>query len=1082
MLQFVYGHSGSGKSEHIYREMISRLQQGQKTLLLIPEHQVLLAEEALSNLSRGTKTLHLQVMSFRRLANHVFRTVGGLSYRYIERGAQLLVLWRAIMTCAPYIVEYRNVSLSEQGLLQKLLDLIDECKRYCVLPKQLEEAAREVSSNELRRKLTDFSLIFATYETLLHREYDDPADDLTRLSEILSENDLFSDTAVFVDSFFGFSGQELRILTALLQQAPSLTVSLPILPTEDEYQYQEICNTQKTLSRIAARVNAEVADPIVLEELVRFSSRAIPHLAEQLWKNEPQPYSDFVDEIVCYQAKDFFDEAEFVAQQIEKEVRNGISYREIAIVSRGIDRYVGMLDSVLATYQIPYFLSQKKPLATHSLVRFVKNLLAVISHSYQPQDIMACLKSGYLPFDADDCLLFENYLVLWGIHGTRFTDGIRWNMNPDGYTVNLRPDTAQRLDRIHAIRCTLTDLFLRLETAFVQTKTVHDAILTLYGILTETLQIATTLKEKEPLDAVLVYNTFLRCLEQLDRVAADMTVCSVRQFSDLLTVAVSQATLHNIPISRDAVVIGDAAQLRASNIKLAFVIGANEEAFPKTVSTQSLFSNQERKLIEACGVQLSDQSNLDVARELYYVTRALSLPSQRLYITCATQQATASSVYERIEKIFPTLPIYTDKTFPIKDRVFSPEGALQASYQAISATERQTLIRLLENETDYAQKREKYALGLATPSFTLSEATRSHLFSDRLLMSQSRLERFLACPLSYHCRYTLGLAERVEPGFHAADVGNFIHKILERCVEQIFSDSYDFPNQIPPDTALKELVSQAVREYIATICGKDGVFSIRLENLFRRMNRTAFLLLKDLLYEFRQSKFFPAFFELSMSATQEKHAAKTLDIPLADGSTVQIVGQIDRVDVYRRGKQIYLRVVDYKTGTKSFNMENIRRGIDLQMLIYLFALWKSPPPILREKLKAEQDCEFLPAGVLYFSARAPLIDGAVGEFTEKRLDHEFQIPRSGILLDDDEVLHAMEANLEGRFIPVTDQGRKTLVTLEGFGKLYESVQSIVAQIVTELRAGVAAPIPNEDMDACTYCPYSAICGKNKKKK
>lgn len=1082
MLQLVYGAFGCGKSEWIYRKIVECLQKDQKALLLIPEHQVLLAEEALSRFCKNTKTIGLQVVSFRRLANYVFRTVGGLSYRYIESGAQLLVLYRAVMTCAPYIVEYRNVTLSDPGLLQKLFDMIAECKRSCVAPAQLQEAAREVDGAELRRKLCDFSLIYATYEALLHEEYDDPADDLTRLADVLSENDLFSDTEVFVDAFFGFSVQELHILSALLRQSGALTVSLPMLPEDDSFQYEEMRDTQRILLQMAERANETVAEPIILRTPHRYADAAIPYLCEKLWKNDTQPYTQNTPPICAYIARDSFDEVEFVAQQIQKETRNGVSYREIAVVARDIERYDAVLESVFEAYGIPCFLSKKVSLETHSFLRFVKNLLSVVAHSYQVQDIVACLKSPYLDVPSDDCLLFENYLLLWGIQKSRFTDGIRWNMNPDGYTVTVREDTVERLERIHKIRMQLLTLFTSVEKAFAGEKTVHEVVVSLYSFFTEQLPIFPLLQKQDSENAVLVWNAFVHCLEQIDAVAKDMRVGSIRQFMDVLSLCVSKTSLRNIPVSKDSVVIGDAAQLRVSQCKVAFVLGVNEDAFPKTVSAQGIFTGQERTLLHLCGVTLSDREDLEMARELYYTTRAFSLPSHRLYASCSAMAGSASSVFERMQALFPTLCVYNDQTFPVSERVFSLEGALQSSFLPLEAEQREALVRLIREEPAYRDRMRRYQNGFDLPSFTLNEKTRANLFSRRLFLSQSRLERFLACPFAYHCKYSLGLSARLQEGFHAVDVGNLVHKILEECLQRIFATVKDLEREFPSDTELKALVSAAVQEYVVSVSGENGSFSLRLENLFRRMKRSAFLLLKNLLLEFAQSRFFPAFFELSMTAQDDGKNAKTLSIPLQDGTTVEMIGQIDRVDVYRRGKQIYLRVVDYKTGTKSFQLENIRRGIDLQMLIYLFALWKNPPQVLKKRVAAEQDCEFLPAGVLYFSAKAPLIEGVNGDFGKKEVEYTHSIPRSGILLDDDDVLRAMERDLGGKYIPVTEKSKgSSLVTLEGFGKLYESIQNTVAQIASELRAGVADPTPNEATSSCDYCPYSSICRKTVKK-
>ena len=73
-------------------------------------------------------------------------------------------------------------------------------------------------------------------------------------------------------------------------------------------------------------------------------------------------------------------------------------------------------------------------------------------------------------------------------------------------------------------------------------------------------------------------------------------------------------------------------------------------------------------------------------------------------------------------------------------------------------------------------------------------------------------------------------------------------------------------------------------------------------------------------------------------------------------------GKIDRVDAYEDGEgRIYIRVADYKTGSKKFELKNIEAGRDLQMLLYLFSIC--------ENGKRRYGKDIVPAGVLYVSVK-----------------------------------------------------------------------------------------------------------------
>ena len=56
------------------------------------------------------------------------------------------------------------------------------------------------------------------------------------------------------------------------------------------------------------------------------------------------------------------------------------------------------------------------------------------------------------------------------------------------------------------------------------------------------------------------------------------------------------------------------------------------------------------------------------------------------------------------------------------------------------------------------------------------------------------------------------------------------------------------------------------------------------------------------------------------------------------GHTIRVIGTVDRVDAMELGGNTYLRVVDYKTGSKKFDLREVWHGLDCQMLLYLFTL------------------------------------------------------------------------------------------------------------------------------------------------
>ena len=199
----------------------------------------------------------------------------------------------------------------------------------------------------------------------------------------------------------------------------------------------------------------------------------------------------------------------------------------------------------------------------------------------------------------------------------------------------------------------------------------------------------------------------------------------------------------------------------------------------------------------------------------------------------------------------------------------------------------------------------------------------------------------------------------------------------------------------------------------------------------------------------------------------------------AEGVTVSISGFVDRVDGWVHDGRLYLRVVDYKTGRKSFDLTEVWNGLGLQMLLYLFTL--------EEKGQARFGLPAEGAGVLYIPARDAVVRGSRAMSEEERhklLDKE--LVRSGLVLDDPAVVAAMEPPGEGgfRFLPLKvskTSGEVTgeaLVNAERFGRLGRHIQRVLEDICRELAAGSVAADPfwrGPDKNACRWCDYAAAC-------
>jgi ATP-dependent helicase/nuclease subunit B len=188
-------------------------------------------------------------------------------------------------------------------------------------------------------------------------------------------------------------------------------------------------------------------------------------------------------------------------------------------------------------------------------------------------------------------------------------------------------------------------------------------------------------------------------------------------------------------------------------------------------------------------------------------------------------------------------------------------------------------------------------------------------------------------------------------------------------------------------------------------------------------------------------------------------------------------GFVDRVDVWHSENGDFVRVVDYKTGTKDFDYCDVFNGLGLQMLLYLFALEQEGEDLL--------GANPIPAGVQYFPARIPLlsVDGQMTE-EEAAAARAKNWKRKGLLLWDDAALAAMESDDAAYRMPYT---RKKDGTISGdiadrdrFNILKSYIFDLLRKLVDGIATGCIEPNPytrGSSHDACAFCPYGTVCHK-----
>lgn len=1085
MTEFLIGPASSGKTTKIYERIARDLVGGKRVILLVPEQAALTAEGELCSLLQdsGIPQTDLEVLNFTRLCNRVFREFGGISYNSVTRGAKALIMWDTLFSSAHILKYYGGILEEADRFVPSLMSLIDELKAYNVTPEQLSSASEDAYSENvgIADKLSDISILYSEYVRRVNAAWEDPSDDLTRLSELLKTERFFEGVTVYIDSFKGFTPQQYSVLRHIFRQSASVTVALTMITDPSAYCFNNVQNTYKKLKDLADNLYKET----VFSPIDGLKPHDLSYACDNLWTYttvKGAPIGDgTVKAVIC---ENQYKEAEFVAADIHKKLREGARYRDFAVIARTVEDYKGIIDSVFSRHGLPCRVFDAVELSETPIFKLVTSAINVRVRDYALDDVMLYIKTGLTDLTPDECFKLESYAFTWNISGSQWTVEDKWYMNPDGYTDVLTDTGKALLNDVNEIRLRVIRPLMRLHESLDGSRTVAEICRSIYDLLID-LKIIDRLNSEGTDDEIRVFNCLCSVLDEMVLTIGNRRVGS-KLFIGLFSIVVSQSSFGSLPATIDEITVGSADLIRASGISHAYVIGLNEDCFPKTVSPNAFFTDSDKIFLETCGIRLSEGIESELYDELYYFYKAVTLPRQSLVVTRAAsdksgEEMRASVAFNRIAHLLGKDKVISTSNMLPRDLVFTKEAALM-SFSHSGNDESTAIENALLTDPRIAELLNAEEQGFASDesSENIDPSVMRTLFPKDIILSQSKLDKIALCAMSYQLTYTLKLKEERRAKFESRDTGNLIHRIVEKFFSAVSTD-----NGVAKltDEEIDKMIDDILNDYLSTIFGNRSLDNVsnRAMNLFKRLRRTSKLVIRNLLEEFSQSEFVPRFFELPIDNSGGDRSVSSLKFPLPDGSSATLVGFVDRVDVCKKGDKLYVRVVDYKTGKKQFDLEDIAMGINLQMLLYLFSIWKDTDGKFKKALGFEG--EIVPSGVLYIIAKSQSVDEVPNADAETiyRMAQD-KIERNGLVVHDEEILRLMEKKLEGKYIPVKmstkgELSGNSLASLEKMGELLNQITDTVTKLATEIKAGRSdcSPIRDKKHDSCKYCPHKHIC-------
>lgn len=1075
MLKLILGTAGSGKTSHILKEIKNNAEAGEKgQYLIVPEQYSHEAERELCAFCGDSISLHAEVLSFSRLAVRVAQEAGTGGKVSLDKAGRLLCMTLALDMIGPKLELYSGAGRKAE-IMFGLYQAIEEFKAAGVTSQELSSAS-EIADGALERKLRDLALCLETYNAILALGHADPADRLQRLAETLDESSV--DGHIFIDGFTDFTGMELLVIEALLKKGADLTVCLTCdgLDAAGE-QFDPARKTAFALKRLAQK--HDVSTDTLTSESSADKASALRFFEENLFRYSSENAEDEDSHITLFCCDCIRDECELAASRCIELVRTtGCRWRDLAIAARGFSDYSAPLEDTFRLYGVPLFTARRESIMQKPAVALISSAFEIIQGGWNTDDVLTYIKTGLTGLSQDECDLLENYTVMWNIRGSYWYRDKSWTFHPYGFGKEYDDASKETLSAIDALRRRLTAPLVRLticgkraSSATQQAQALADFLAEIH--LPDTLaEHARELEESDRAqlasETSQLWDVIVNALEQFAGLLGGMPM-SQAEFAHLFLKTISQYDISTIPASPDSVMAGEIDRMRRRHIKHLMILGASDDRIPAASSDGGILSEEERDELRTLGIDLSGGSDR-LSREFSLIFSCVTLPSDTLTISYSLSDMDGAST--RPSFLITRAGIMFEKNvlpFDLsKARLCAAAPAFLMAAENAEGGKKALAYDYFASDIQGAKKLDELFIRAAAERGRLSDASVQTLYGRTKMLSPSQVEAFSNCRFSYFLRYGLRLNEKEQAGFTPPELGTFMHYVLEKTAREI-SDSVGFENA---DEALAHSLADKYTDiYISERLGGLDDKSPRFLYLFSRMRPSVRSVVTDMVRELRRSDFRPLDFELRFASGGDLPAVKP-----TGSDDLRVVGIADRVDGCERDGKLYVRVVDYKTGKKKFDLSDIMYGMGLQMLIYLFALEDSG--------KSRYGREIVPSGVLYVPARDPVIKSD-GDLSDNELAQQRtkSLKRSGLLLNDENILRAMEHSDCPEYIPVTRRkdgslATDTLADEDQMAKLKSFISDSLEDVSRELSSGSVEPEPSYRSDsdnACLWCPYAQIC-------
>ena len=1075
-LKLVLGGSGYGKTKTVFEELVKAASQdfSKNYIVVVPEQASHAVTDELLAMTEGHGILNIDVLGFARFAHRIFASGGGNRTTIIDDTGKNLIL-RRIAEEKKENLAILGGSLKKQGYVSEIKSVISELIQYDIEPDRVSLPIEEGGVHRyLETKLSDIAVLYKAFKERMGEEYITQEELLDHAIRYVDRAKFLNGATIVFDSFTGFTPIQYRFIDKLMEKAEEIEVCLDYDGEDGDFFNLSIMTIAALRSLAEQREwEVETKHRYETEDRRHAGKSDLDFLEKHIFRSKRAVYDGSIENIHLVNAVNPAGEVAFACARIASLVREGgMRYKDFGIVMSDVESYGPLLRREAQRYDIPLFLDKTNSIELNPFVEYIRSAIAVETQGFSYEAVFHFLRTGLTDFTNEEIDITENYVRAMNIRGRR--------KYQDKWVWHTKRITEEELETANRVRAGIAGIFAPLDelmkkrgvTAGEYTKGLR-AFAESEGIEEKLLKQAERLRETGDAERAGEYEQiYQKLMELFDRIEALIPEekMTLKEYMETLDAGLSEIKVGVIPPGVDRVNAGDMTRSRMSGIRVLFFIGLNESLIPKENKGAGLLSDFDREYLKELGISLSPTAREKIGEEKLYFYMSITKPSETLYMTFSEVDLSGKSRRQSyfisvLKKLMPALETEKYTQEMMEAELLCSTDALRSLSDRLNESHddrAMELYRFFSSDEKYAEVLEMMmkAAFFDYREDPISKAAAEAIYGRLSVVSPSRLERYAACAYQHFLQYGLRLREREEFAFERRDMGTLLHGVLESC-SKIMEERKKTFSDLDIDEA-RSLANEALDKFLAE--NENLVLNSSYRNKYfvsrmaRILVRTVGILTEQAKKgSFRTDKVEKEFFE--------------------DGFS----GRIDRIDTTDSGSKLYVSIIDYKSGNKSFDLSKVLYGLDLQLVIYMNAAMKI------EKIE-HPDKEVRPAGIFYYYIDDPVVRAS--DLSEATADEAAQkikeaLKLRGVVNSDSEVIKLFDSDTGSKsdVIPVAFKkdgsftAASSVLEEDAFRVMAEYVNRKCIDFKNEIALGSVkkSPAKYDKVLSCDYCAYRDVC-------